>query len=102
MGVLHRGQFVCAREGESGNPQLEHLIVINSHFLYWPNDHHYFQRITSKQVSLDLLNGLLDASLTEAIGTTTMIVRASYDESAVTRLVSNRLPLYPLGSCQVR
>jgi hypothetical protein len=38
MGVLQRGQFVCAREGESGNPQLEHLIVINSHFLYWPND----------------------------------------------------------------
>ncbi len=59
MGVLQRGQFVCAREGESGNPQLEHLIVINSHFLYWPNDHHYFQRITSQQVSLDLLNGLL-------------------------------------------
>lgn len=96
MGVLQRGQFVCAREGESGNPQLEHLIVINSHFLYWPNDHHYFQRITSQQVSLDLLNGLLDTSLTEAIGTTTMIVRDSYDESAVTRLVSNRLPLYPL------
>jgi hypothetical protein len=77
MGVLQRGQFVCAREGESGNPQLEHLIVVNSHFRYWPNDHHYFQRITSQQVSLDLLNGLLDASLTEAIGTTTMIVRDS-------------------------